>query len=112
MYYQTGGGWIPILFFADDTMIFTRLSRHGLEKLKGFLDRYQQVSRQRINVSKSAFLCSHTTPALNIHLVQSILSLSREQFPIRYFGTPVFTGHLRRVLFEGILDKICSRIQG
>lgn len=83
-----------------------------MEELKAFLNRYQRVSGQRINILKSAFLCSPAISASKVHLVQLTLGFRREHLPIRYLGVPVFTGRLRRVLFEGILDKVRSKIQG
>ena len=60
MFYQSKGLPVPVLSFADDTILFTRISRPVLVKLKAFLDLYQSVSRQKINMFLRAPLFAPT----------------------------------------------------
>lgn len=45
MFYQSLGGQIPIISFADDTIIFIWLTKSCLSEINHFLNKYQMISR-------------------------------------------------------------------
>lgn len=58
MCYTSQGGIVPYLAFADDMILFTRLSRRALIQIQDFLAKYQSLSGQKVNTDKSTFIVS------------------------------------------------------
>jgi len=106
------GGQVPYLAFADDTVIFTRVSRLGRRRIHQFLKLYQSVSGQKVNEAKSSFICSSKATPAQVNLIAGTLGFRREHLPITYLGAPLAVGKRKRVLFDGILAKVRSRILG
>ncbi|CAN1327131.1 hypothetical protein LINPERPRIM_LOCUS34065 [Linum perenne] len=48
--------------FADDTMVFIRVTRPALVHLRAMFTRYQLLSGQQINYTKSSVLFSKNVP--------------------------------------------------
>lgn len=64
MFYQAQGFQIPIFPFADDTIMFTRLTKRCLKGIRQFHDGYHEMSRKKVNASKSlSILPSQHSPA-------------------------------------------------
>lgn len=84
MFYHSTGIKIPYLAFADDIIIFTRASEVYVGLLASFLQEFQAVSGQRINVDKSNFICFNKVPQETIDMVQQKLGFSCAILPFRY----------------------------
>ncbi|CAN1163478.1 LINE-1 reverse transcriptase homolog, partial [Linum perenne] len=54
---------ISHLMFADDTILFLKVTRSSIQVLKRLLQNYENMSGQRVNLTKSAARFSHNTPA-------------------------------------------------
>ncbi|CAN1334272.1 LINE-1 retrotransposable element ORF2 protein [Linum perenne] len=54
--------FISHLMFADDTILFLRVSDSYIDALLSLFDRYRRMSGQRVNLAKSAVLFSNNTP--------------------------------------------------
>ncbi|XP_071926970.1 uncharacterized protein [Coffea arabica] len=104
-FFQAGGGRVPYLAFADDVIIFTRLSRETLEAVGGFFRQYQQYSGQRINAAKSCFVCPSGATEVQVKLVSSILGFQRQFFPLIYLDVPILRGRCSSIAFDGIIAK-------
>ncbi|KAL0328997.1 UNVERIFIED_CONTAM: hypothetical protein Sradi_4886400 [Sesamum radiatum] len=68
------------------------------------------ISGQRINTSKSFFTVDRKTPNLRIQCIQQVTGFHLKFLPITYLGAPLFKGNKKGVLFDGIVQKIKSRI--
>ena len=73
MFYKASGGQVLLFSFANDTMILTQLSRHGLGKIKKFWESYQGLSGQRTNIAKSSFICSQGLLQVKVQLASTII---------------------------------------
>ncbi|XP_027171679.1 uncharacterized protein LOC113771278 [Coffea eugenioides] len=109
-FFQAGGIRVPYLAFADDVIIFTRLSRETLQAVSAFFKQYQQYSGQKINVSKSGFVCSSGVLETQVELVSRILGFQRQFFPLVYLGVPISRGRSSTVDFDGIIAKVRARV--
>ncbi|KAL0313793.1 UNVERIFIED_CONTAM: hypothetical protein Sangu_2223700 [Sesamum angustifolium] len=69
------------------------------------------ISGQRINTSKSFFIVDRKTPNLRIQCIQQVTGFHLKFLPITYLGL-FFKGNKKGVLFDGIVQKIKSRITG
>ncbi|KAL0287127.1 UNVERIFIED_CONTAM: hypothetical protein Sradi_7130100 [Sesamum radiatum] len=79
---------------SDDVIIFTNCKEDGLARLIQFLNRYENMSGQRINYAKSAFI-----PGKKASLIAQrikITGFTMKTLPITYLGPPstktIFTG--------------------
>lgn len=61
------------LFFADDTMFFTKADEQSATTLKDILRQYETASCQFINVTKSSISLSYKTPQVTKSCVRQIL---------------------------------------
>ena len=101
---------VPYLAFADDVIVFTRLSRETLQAVSALFKQYQQYSGQKINVSKSGFVCSSGVSAAQVELVTRILGFQRQIFPLVYLDVPISRGRSSIVDFDGIIAKVRARV--
>lgn len=109
-FYESAWVKVPLLAFADDTIIFTRLFDNSLQAIHDFLALYQSLSGQKVNAKKSSFTCSTWIPDEGVSLVSSILGFSLSHLPFTYLGAPIFKGRVSCVIFYSVLIKICQRL--
>ena len=113
MFFDTKGG-LPVthLAFADDIIIFSKARKPALKKLMDFLHKYEQISGQTLNHSKSSFVISKRTSQLQLQRIKNITGFHWKQLPIFYLGAPLFKGNKKRLLFENLIWKIRGKICG
>jgi hypothetical protein len=100
------------LFFADDSIIFCRASRHDGEVIHSILNIYERASGQKINVEKTAFFFSKNTPnSVRSEIFSMFRSSSSTQFE-KYLGLPPILGRSKKRAFNEIKDRIWKRLQG
>ncbi|XP_071902709.1 uncharacterized protein [Coffea arabica] len=107
---QAGGLNVPYLAFADDVIVFTRLSRETLEAVGGFFKQYQQYFGQKINAAKSCFVCPSRVTEVQVSLVSNILGFQRQSLPLVYLGVPISHGSCSSFVFDGIIAKVRARV--
>ncbi|CAN1279753.1 Uncharacterized mitochondrial protein AtMg00310 [Linum perenne] len=101
---------ITHLMFADDTMLFLKATRPSLVHLKALFTRYQLLSGQRINYSKSSILFSKNVPRhLRIeysrYLQIEILNASPN-----YLGAPCVVMKSKKETFRFLEDRVTTRL--
>ncbi|CAN0877149.1 LINE-1 reverse transcriptase homolog, partial [Linum grandiflorum] len=100
------------LCFADDLMMFTNGTVHGVRQLKHLLGTFRSISGLGINPSKSTLFCSASVPAGIRKDMQDELGFSIGELPVRYLGVPLVSGRLKAVDCKSLIDRITSRIWG
>ncbi|KAL0411747.1 UNVERIFIED_CONTAM: hypothetical protein Slati_3764400 [Sesamum latifolium] len=107
MFYQTRcEAKISHLSYADDVILFTNC-KEGLTKLMQFLRNYEELSGQKINHAKSAFIPGKS---LITQRIKNITGFSMKSLPITYLGAPLFKGHKRKIPYADLIDKVRARI--
>ncbi|XP_071933097.1 uncharacterized protein [Coffea arabica] len=104
------GGLVSFLAFADDVIIFTRASTECLQAVSSFLQEYQTLSGQKINLSKSHFLCSSKLPSEVIQLIQQVTGFQGQPWPVKYLGVPLSLGRCKSVLFDGVIASVRAKL--
>ncbi|KAL0463205.1 UNVERIFIED_CONTAM: hypothetical protein Slati_0208100 [Sesamum latifolium] len=88
MYYQTKCAIKPShVLYADDVIIFTNYKEAGLARLIQFLIGYDNMSGQKINYAKSAFI-PRRKASLIAQRIKAITGFTMKALPITYLGAP------------------------
>ena len=100
------------LFFADDTLIFSKATIRDCEGILNALHKYGEASGQHINFTKSSILFS---PNVSQQIQEDILDLTEIRsvvFTEKYLGLPSMVGRAKNNSFQSLKDRIWKRIQG
>ncbi|XP_074298496.1 uncharacterized protein LOC141629381 [Silene latifolia] len=100
------------LFFADDSIIFTKASEREARVVKGIIQRYERASGQLVRLEKTTVSYSRGTYNFRKHAVASILGVRVVCEQGRYLGLPTVVGQSKRELVQVIRDKLNKRLQG
>lgn len=103
---------IPVLCFADDTLVFCRATEGEATSLKAILDSYAAVSGQVINFEKSEMTFSKEISAGQKEQINQILGVQMVDKHNRYLGMPAMVGKSKREIFSVLRDRIWKRIHG
>ncbi|KAG8363687.1 hypothetical protein BUALT_Bualt19G0048300 [Buddleja alternifolia] len=101
LYYRINGGCkgVSHLSYADDAIIYMACDKSGLILLKDFLNTYEQLSGQRINLAKSDFIVGIKMSEANTSLIKGISCFSQKDLPISYLGAPLHKGKEKEFFF-------------
>jgi hypothetical protein len=100
------------LLFADDLLIFGEASISVATSIKSCLDKYCRWSSQSINVSKSSIQFSRNTNPTTTKLISNIIPYPSNTNTSFYLGLPILMGNSKNRAFQGIIDKVLSKIEG
>ncbi|XP_019085342.1 PREDICTED: uncharacterized protein LOC104748447 [Camelina sativa] len=98
------------LLFADDTMFFCKSNARCCQALTQILAKYEKVSGQCINLTKSTITFSSKTPAEAKVRVKNSLNITQEGGLGNYLGLPENFGRKKRDIFASIVDKVRQRV--
>jgi mannosylglycoprotein endo-beta-mannosidase len=104
-------GGIISLQYVDDTILFVENNPETARNLKWVLIYFEQVSRMRINYSKSELIPINMETE-EIASFKTILGCVVGDFPIKYLGVPLHHDKLKKEGIQLIIDKILKRIAG
>ncbi|KAL0463200.1 UNVERIFIED_CONTAM: hypothetical protein Slati_0207600 [Sesamum latifolium] len=99
------------LSYADDVIIFTNCKEAGLARLIQFLRGYENMSGQKINYAKSAFIPGRKA-SLIAQRIKAITGFTMKALPITYLGAPLYKGNKRKLLYVDLIDKVRAKIVG
>lgn len=106
------GPEISHLLFADGSIIFGKVSKHGAALLRDTLSIYEQCSGQRVNVHKSTIFFSTNTTVAAKEKVSQILNMQFSSNPERYLGLPNFIGKGKKASFLHLKHRVKQRPDG
>ncbi|KAK3222269.1 hypothetical protein Dsin_009294 [Dipteronia sinensis] len=106
-----GGSKITHLFFANDSMLFSRASKRGCLAFKKILDCYAIASGQVVNFQKSAICVSRKVPRHYALVLAGILGVTLVKCHERYLGLPRFTERNKRQIFADIKARVWNRVK-
>ncbi|KAL9683059.1 hypothetical protein QQ045_014873 [Rhodiola kirilowii] len=109
---KTGVVQISHLLYADDMLIFTNGLKHSLERLLAIINLYCANSGQQLNPLKSTIFFDDHIPEERRRSILRITGFAAGAFPTIYLGAPLFPGRVKIIHFQGIEDKIRTRIGG
>lgn len=111
-YLSRQGPWVNHLAFADDIILFTSGRRKTLKLVIDTLAKYERVSGQKINKSKSFFMLEQGASLNAISRGINITGMHFKQFPIKYLGFPLFARRQKISYFSELINKVTSKVRG
>jgi ribonuclease HI len=109
---KTGCPWLSHMFFADDSLIFTRLEGDNLLNFLQVLQIFGKASGQNINFDKSGFFLSANATHEDNLRVESLLKMKKLELGSNYLGLPSATGSSKIATLEFIIDRIRNKLKG
>ncbi|KAL0291752.1 UNVERIFIED_CONTAM: hypothetical protein Scaly_2621900 [Sesamum calycinum] len=112
MYYQISCEVkISHLSYVDDVILFINCEDASLNKLLQFWKNIEELSRQKINHAKSAFILGKKAN-LNAQRIKIIIGFSMKMLPTTYFSAPLYKGSKRKILYESLVEKVRAKNYG
>ncbi|KAK0607443.1 hypothetical protein LWI29_015165 [Acer saccharum] len=106
-----GGPKVTHLFFADDSLLFTKATLAECRNIKSLLEFYSQASGQIVNFNKSAVCFSRKIAWPEKRRLAAALDMSLVEVHERYLGLPCVTNRSKRVLFDDIKERVWKKLQ-
>ena len=100
------------LFFADDSLLFTRANEVEAEKILEILSAYEAASGQQLNMEKSEVTFSRNIEQEKKHLVQMKLTFKGVESHEKYLGLPTFVFGSKKKLFKYIHERVLKKLKG
>ncbi|XP_021766681.1 uncharacterized protein LOC110731157 [Chenopodium quinoa] len=98
------------LFFADDALLFFRVTPDACSQLLGVIDRFCTVSGQMVNVQKSFVKFSSNTPEDYRDFLRSALQMQAKSSIDTYLGLSVDLGRAKCQKFQPLVDKVMQKL--
>jgi hypothetical protein len=100
------------LLFADDLLLFGKVSLSEAASLRSCLNKYCSWSSQSINASKSSIRFSRNTNPATSAVIRNWFPYDENPPKSLYLGLPIFLENSKRRGFQGIIDKVNNIIEG
>ncbi|XP_059067465.1 uncharacterized protein LOC131858288 [Cryptomeria japonica] len=95
--------------FVDDTMLYGLSNLGEARAFKQILDSYSMASRQEINPAKSEVFFFNTKLSIQKEIC-GILNFNLANLPCKYLGLPSDKGSGSSNMWDGVVEKIKSRV--
>ncbi|KAL9666289.1 hypothetical protein QQ045_000617 [Rhodiola kirilowii] len=103
---------ISNLMFADDSILFVRAEVDDIMRLKSTLVKYEELSGQQVNFSKSEVCVGNNVGSDKERLIRSILGMKSVAKVERYLGLPICFSRRKVDLFSFIESRIWKKVNG
>ena len=88
------------LFFADDSLLFCRVTTQEYHKVLEILSSYERVSGQKLNRDKTSLFFSKYTPLEMQNQIMNALGVSTLRQYEEYLGLPALVGRNKKASFD------------
>ena len=106
-----GGPLISHMFFADDSIIFSRASRDCSLSIREILHVYACGSVQEINLQKSKVTFStNVVDDTKVELFD-LLGIEECLQQDKYLGLPTLVGRNKRIVFNDIMERVWKKLR-
>ena len=101
---------IPCLLFADDSLLFCRVSLKPCRVLSSVLSNFYQNSGQLINFHKSSLTFFSNATIHDKQIVSSIFNITHQANLGEYLGCPVFQGRQKTETFSELVNRTAIKL--
>ncbi|CAL1395372.1 unnamed protein product [Linum trigynum] len=103
---------ISHLFFADDSYLFLRGTLRECENLIEVLNEYEELSGQRVNLTKSVVCFSKNIVREDQEFLAAVLGVGAVGVHDKYLGLPALIARSKMTTFRYLEEKLLERLQG
>ncbi|XP_058749860.1 uncharacterized protein LOC131622856 [Vicia villosa] len=103
---------ISHLFFADDSLLFSRANEAEAIRVLSILQKYQRASGQLVNVEKSEVSFSGNMGNVAKEAITSFLGFKSVSSHIKYLGLPIVFGRSKKAVFSLVVDRVWKKLKG
>lgn len=103
---------ISHLLFADDCYFFFKAVETEARVMKRIIQRYENLSGQAVNFSKSIITFSPNTSLEDRNLICGVLEVKESMSPGKYLGLPMSIGKKKNEVFKFVRDHVSQKLQG
>ena len=107
-----GAPLVSHLFFADDSILFTKASVQECSVVADIISKYERASGQKVNLSKTEVVFSSSVDVERRNDIVSILGVQEVACQAKYLGLPTVIGRSKKVTFACIKERIWKKLQG
>jgi hypothetical protein len=100
------------LFFADDSLLFSRASSHEATKILDILATYEQASGQMVNLDKSEASFSRNVRTEDKDMICNMMGAKVVEAQSRYLGFPIPFGRSKKAVFSFVMDRVWKKVKG
>jgi len=101
-----GAPEISHLLFTDDSVLFVRANKEECQALGEIISCYEATSGQQINKDKFEVVFSRNVRDDQREAILSELQMVEVNYHAKYLGLPTILGRSKKVVFEGIKERI------
>ncbi|KAG9446752.1 hypothetical protein H6P81_012880 [Aristolochia fimbriata] len=101
---------VPILQFADDTVLLCQGTNEQMLNAITVLNLYQIASGQNINWEKSSMLGLNIEDELEEHM-RSIIGCPKMILPSTYLGLPLYQGRATKQIWNNVIERCQKRLE-
>ena len=106
------GPKISHLFFANDNLLFCRVSLTDLQAIQDILSLYEQASGQKLNREKTTIFFSKAVNEDTKAQIMDFLQVPEVKEYEKYLGLPAVVGRNRKASLNFIKERVWSKLQG
>ena len=110
--YGSTSPFISHLFFTNDSLLFAKANNRNCKTVRRILVDYEIASGQVVNFNKSAICTSKSVSRVIGDRLANIVGVKLVKCRERYLGLPSFARRNKRQLFDGLKDRIWSKVLG
>lgn len=103
---------ISHLFFADDTVIFSRTISREIETVMQCIQVYEGTSGQQVNFDKTEVVFSRNVPTNCQNSIRGKIGIKTTNAPLKYLGLPTMIGKSKKSIFSNSLDRVQRKLKG
>ena len=103
---------ISHLFFADDSILFTRATLQECSVVADILSTYERASGQKINFNKSEVSFSRNVESCRKNEILTLFGVREVERHEKYLGLPTVIGRSKKMVFAVLKERVWKKLQG
>lgn len=104
------GPFLSHIFFADDLILFGQSDAANVRNIMRCLNRFCDMSGQRVNTAKSRILFSRNTYGATREAICQATSIQETEDIGKYLGVPLHTKRVTKAMYHDLIAKVSNKL--